>query len=50
MTQANDDKIKIKLLLQRSGSQFNREQVEEILNYIKLYCKDIMAEIHYEEH
>jgi len=34
----NDDVIKIRLLIQRSGKYFNKEQIDSILGYMNLYC------------
>ena len=34
----NDDVIGIRLLIQRSGEYFNKEQIDSILGYINLYC------------
>jgi len=34
----NDDVIKIRLLIQRSGEYFSRGQINSILGYLNLYC------------
>jgi len=46
-----DDVIKIKLLIQRSGKDFTKDDIYNIYKFLELYCnKDVIADIKYDEH